>query len=120
MTHHDEDPTTPPPDTVGARPRTEVETTLRELEAEAAAPHRQTQISRGALAGYIWALGSAQTTPVTGSHCSVAPNDAELAAELAAAEDQLADPVRRDIPREYVQGVCDALAWVTGRSDEKA
>ncbi|CAM5672185.1 hypothetical protein GCM10010329_42820 [Streptomyces spiroverticillatus] len=126
MTLHEEDPatppegsTTPPADAVGARPRTEVEAALRDLEAEAAAPHRQTQISRGALAGYIWVLGSAQTTPVTGDQSSAAPNDEQITAELTSAERQLTDPVRRDIPREYVQGVWDALAWVTGRSDKK-
>ncbi|MFJ2743843.1 hypothetical protein ACIO3O_29810 [Streptomyces sp. NPDC087440] len=127
MTLHDEDPVTPPEDSatppsdaVGARPRTELEAALRELEAEAAAPHRQTQISRGALAGYIWALGGAQITPVTGDQSSAAPDDDRLNAELAAADEQLRDPIRRDIPREYVQGVWDALAWVTGRTDKKA
>ncbi|MCX5202838.1 hypothetical protein OG897_15435 [Streptomyces sp. NBC_00237] len=120
MTLHDADQGTPPPDAVGVRPRTEVEAALHALEAEAAAPHRQTQIGRGALAGYVWALGSAQTTPVTGDPSSAAPDGDQITAELAAAENQLADPVRRDIPREYVQGVWDALAWVSGRSDERA
>ncbi|MEU8893078.1 hypothetical protein [Streptomyces sp. NPDC048442] len=110
----------PPPDSVGARSRAEAEAVLHELEAATAAPDRQTQISRGALAGYVWALGSGDTTPVTGSRSSVAPSPAQLEAELDAAEEQLSNPVRRDIPREYVQGVRDALSWVCGRSDRKA
>ncbi|MFJ6695234.1 hypothetical protein ACIQM4_04065 [Streptomyces sp. NPDC091272] len=109
-----------PPDPVGARTQTEVEAALSELEAASAAPDRQTQISRGALAGYVWSLGGGDTTPVTGSRSSVAPNTEQLEAELDATEQQLHDPVRRDIPREYVQGVWDALAWVCGRTDKKA
>lgn len=120
MTLHDEEAGTPPSDAIGARTVSEVEAALQELEAASAAPDRQTQISRGALAGYVWALGSGDTTPVTGTVSSVAPNTEQLEAELDATEKQLHDPVRRDVPREYVQGVCDALSWVCGRSDKKA
>ncbi|QIQ00996.1 hypothetical protein [Streptomyces liangshanensis] len=104
---------------VGTRPRSQVEEAFRALEAVAAAPSGQTQLSRGAMTGYLWALGRGDVAPVTGAAGQGAPDLSALTAEADAATVQLEDATRRTIPRDYIQGVHAALAWVCGHSDER-
>jgi hypothetical protein len=106
-------------DLVGGRPRADVERAYGALEAAAAAPQTQTQFSRGALSGYVWALGHATAAPVTGADSHGAPDMLLLTAEVDAALVQLSDQSLRTVPRDYVHGVHDALAWVCGYSDEQ-
>ncbi|MDJ0346249.1 hypothetical protein QMK19_19280 [Streptomyces sp. H10-C2] len=103
---------------MGTRRRADVEEAHRELEAVAAGPAQQTQLSRGALTGYLWALGRGDPAPVTGATCDGVPDIAMLTAEADAAVVQLADFTQRTVPRDYVQGVHDALAWVCGHNDQ--
>ncbi|MYV55251.1 hypothetical protein [Streptomyces sp. SID3212] len=104
---------------VGTRPRTEVEEAFRELEAVAAAPTGQTQLSRGAMTGYLWALGRGDAAPVTGATDQGTPDLSVLTAEADAATVQLEDATQRTIPRDYIQGVHAALAWICGHSDRR-
>lgn len=106
-------------DLVGVRPQVDVERAHDALEAVAAAPQTQTQFSRGALTGYVWALGRGTSAPVTGSHRHGTPNLGQLTGEIDASVMQLADQALRTVPRDYVQGVHDALAWVCGYSDDQ-
>ncbi|MCM2423441.1 MULTISPECIES: hypothetical protein [unclassified Streptomyces] len=103
--------------TIGTRSLAEVEDAYHALEAVGAGPAQQTQLSRGALTGYLWALGRGDPAPVTGASCEGAPDLPLLTAEADAAVVQLADATQRTIPRDYIQGVHDALAWVCGHSD---
>ncbi|MHA6758612.1 hypothetical protein [Streptacidiphilus sp. PAMC 29251] len=106
-------------DLVGARPRAEVERAEAALEAAAAAPQRQTALSRGALAGYLWALGRGTVAPVTGDVHDEPPDLLDLTAEIDASEVSLAQQAHRTVPRDYVRGVHDALSWVCAHSDEQ-
>jgi hypothetical protein len=106
-------------DLVGSRARADVEREFRTLEAAAAAPQTQTQFSRGALSGYVWALGRAAAAPVTGADSGGTPDLQLLSAEVDATLVQLADQSPRMVPRDYMTGVHDALAWVCGYSDEQ-
>jgi hypothetical protein len=101
------------------RPRVDVERAHDALQAVAAAPQTQTQFSRGALTGYLWVLGRATSAPVTGSHGHGAPSLGQLTGEIDASVVQLVDQAQRTVPRDYVQGVHDALAWVCGYSDDQ-
>jgi hypothetical protein len=105
-------------DLVGGRPRADVEQAYGVLEGAAAAPQSQTQFSRGALTGYVWALGRATAAPVTGADSHGAPDLLLLTSEVDAALVQLADQSLRTVPRDYIRGVHDALAWVCGYSDD--
>ncbi len=89
------------------------------LEAEAAGPDRQTQYARGALAGYLWALGRGEPAPITAQSSDGAPAMEVLMAEADAATVQIQDSTQRTVPRDYLQGVHDALAWVCGHTDDK-
>ncbi|MFF4648583.1 hypothetical protein [Streptomyces sp. NPDC001380] len=71
------------------------------------------------MAAYLWALGLGAPAPVTGARGDGAPGAEALAAELDAAASQLEDPAHRSVPRDYVRGVHDALAWVCGRSERR-
>ncbi|MGW7195655.1 hypothetical protein [Streptomyces chryseus] len=104
---------------VGARGSAQVEQAFRWLEARAAGPHQQTQYARGALAGYLWALGRGEPSPITAQATDGAPGLVALTAEADAATVQLQDSTQRTVPRDYNQGVHDALAWVCGRTDDK-
>ncbi|MFC1413519.1 hypothetical protein ACEZCY_29765 [Streptacidiphilus sp. N1-12] len=103
---------------IGARRRSEVEREHRDLDAVGAAPHRQTQFVRGALTGYVWALGHADAAPITGLREKGVPSTQGITAEVDATLVQLASQPLRTVPRDYVQGVHDALAWVCGFQDE--
>lgn len=105
--------------TVGVREAAEVERAFAELESGAAAPNRQTQLSRGALAGYSWALGRGDGAPVTGARTEGVPDHGMLTAEVDAANVALEHQVERTVPRDYSQGVHDALAWVCGHTDSR-
>lgn len=104
---------------VGVRKAAEVERAFTELEAGAGAPNRQTQWSRGALAGYLWALGRGDGGPVTGVRTEGRPRNDVLTAEVDAANVALENQVERTVPRDYSQGVHDALAWVCGHTDSR-
>jgi hypothetical protein len=91
----------------------------RALEAAAANPARQTQISRGALTGYLWALGRGDVAPVTGAVSDGAPDLAMLTAEADATVVQLENATQRTVPRDYIHGVHAALAWVCGYSEQR-
>ena len=106
-------------DRVGARPRAEVEQAQSALEAAAAAPQRQTALSRGALAGYLWALGRSWTAPVTGAVHAEPPDLLDITAEIDASVVQLVQQSQRTAPRDYVRGVHDALSWVCAHTDER-
>ncbi|WP_084717820.1 hypothetical protein [Streptacidiphilus carbonis] len=107
-------------DLIGTRDRTDVEHAFEELEADAAAPQRQTQYSRGALAGYLWALGRGTMAPVTGARPDYAvPDLVHLTAEVDASVAQLDDRIHRMAPRDYLQGVHDALAWLCGLREDR-
>jgi hypothetical protein len=106
-------------DLVGVRRQVDVERAHDALQAVAAAPQTQTQLSRGALTGYVWALGRASAAPVTGSHGHGTPSLGQIMGEIDASVMQLAEQTRRTVPRDYVQGVHDALAWVCGYSDDQ-
>lgn len=121
----------PPVAVVGARLRTDVDEAHRDLE-RAAAPYRlQTQYARGVLAVYVWALGATATSPVTGTGagrgaaatasppCGDPPSLALLTAEMDAAVAQLAQPTRRTVPRDYLRGIHDALAWLCARTERR-
>ncbi|MGA5420231.1 hypothetical protein [Streptomyces lavendulocolor] len=103
---------------VGVRPLGDVERAFRRLEAEAAGPDQQTQLSRGALAGYLWALGRGGPAPVTAQPVDEAPSLEDLTVEVDAATAQMEDSTQRTVPRDYVHGVRDALAWVCGHTDQ--
>lgn len=103
----------------GVRGVAEVGQAFRELEEVAAGPSQQTQFTRGAMAGYMWALGLGSSAPVTGARIAGAPDLAELTAEVDAAMVQLEDQAMRTVPRDYTQGVHDALAWVCGHTDSR-
>ncbi|MEU9984562.1 hypothetical protein [Streptomyces sp. NPDC050856] len=96
----------------------EAEEAFRRLEAEAAGPDQQTQFSRGALAGYLWALGRGGPAPITAQPLDEAPTLSHLSAEVDAATAQMEDSTQRTVPRDYIHGVRDALAWVCGHSDQ--
>lgn len=104
---------------VGVRPRTDVEEAHRALEGVAAGTHQQTQLTRGALTGYLWALGRGDVAPVTGAGCEGAPDLSLLTAEADAAAVRLEDAAQRTVPRDYIEGVYEALAWVCGHSDRR-
>jgi hypothetical protein len=115
------DPSAPAraPDHIGTRPRIDVEHAFGDLEAAAAAPQRQTQYSRGALAAYLWALGRGTTAPVTGARPDYdIPDLPHITAEVDASVAQLDDRLHRMAPRDYLQGAHDALSWLCGLSDE--
>ncbi|MGK5630361.1 hypothetical protein [Streptomyces sp. URMC 123] len=104
---------------VGTRSRSEVERARHALEVRSAAPDRQTQVSRGALTGYLWALGRAEAAPVTGAAVAGTPDLRTLTAEVDAAAVQLEDQTQRTVPRDYTRGVHDALAWICGHRDDR-
>jgi hypothetical protein len=104
---------------VGARPRAEVELAHATLDALASAPQRQTALNRGALAGYLWALGRTRTAPVTGAVHIEPPDLLDVTAEIDASGVQMAQQAQRTAPRDYVRGVHDALSWVCAHSDEQ-
>ena len=115
------DPSTPvqAADLVGTRSRTDVENAFAGLEAAAAAPQRQTQYSRGALAAYLWALGRGSRAPVTGARPdSDFPDLPHITAEIDASVAQLDDRLHRMVPRDYLQGAHDALAWLCGLRED--
>jgi hypothetical protein len=68
MTGREVPPTAAGP--AGARPRAEVERVHRARYAAAAEPQRQTKVTRGALSGYLWALGQSTRSPITGPDAS--------------------------------------------------
>ena len=106
-------------DFIGTRPRTDVEHAFDGLEAAAAAPQRQTQYSRGALAAYLWALGRGTSAPITGARPDFdIPDLAHITAEVDASVAQLDDRLHRMAPRDYLQGAHDALAWLCGLTEE--
>ena len=108
-------------DLVGTRSRTDVENAFADLEAAAAAPQRQTQYSRGALAAYLWALGRGSSAPVTGARPdpgSDFPDLPRITAEIDASVAQLDDRLHRMAPRDYLQGAHDALAWLCGLRED--
>ncbi|MET9534749.1 MULTISPECIES: hypothetical protein [unclassified Streptomyces] len=100
---------------VGTRYRAEVEAAYRKVEATAA-PDAQTQLSRGVLTGYLWALGRADAAPATGI-TGGAPDLGRLTAEVDAVTVQLEDAVQRGVPDDYARGLYDALSWICGQSD---
>jgi len=106
---------------VGVRQRAEVQQAYERLEAAAAGPQQQTQYARGAMAGYVWAMGrTGATAPVTGERCAEQPSDKVIESEREAADAQLANQVLRTTPRDYLQGVHEALAWICGVRDNEA
>ncbi|MCP3820145.1 hypothetical protein NLX86_19190 [Streptomyces sp. A3M-1-3] len=105
--------------TVGTRLRAEVEEAHSALDAAAAGPDRQTQLSRGVLTGYLWALGRGEDAPITGARIEGPPDIPQLTAEVDAATVQLEDTTQRTVPRDFIRGVHDALAWVCGHSDDR-
>ena len=104
---------------VGVRPRAEVEEAHRALAGVAAGTTQQTQLSRGALTGYLWALGRGEAAPVTGAVSAGAPGLPMLTAEVDAAVAQMKDATQRTVPRDYIHGVHDALAWICGHTEER-
>ncbi|GAB3658663.1 hypothetical protein [Streptomyces sparsus] len=104
---------------VGIRGVAEAEDAFRRLEKTAAGPDRQTQYSRGALAAYLWALGRGDAAPVTAYTVAGAPSMETLTAEADAAAVQMEDSTQRSVPREYLHGVHDALAWVCGHTETR-
>ncbi|MFF4528689.1 hypothetical protein ACFY1P_05390 [Streptomyces sp. NPDC001407] len=104
---------------VGTRPREQVESACERLHATAAGPDRQTQFSRGALAGYLWALGRGDAAPITGASSDGTPGMGPLTAEVDAVLVQMEDCAQRTVPRDYLYGVHSALAWICGQSDDR-
>jgi hypothetical protein len=104
---------------VGVRPQADVDLAHHALNAVALSPQTQTQYSNGALTGYLWALGRGTAAPVTGSGIPGAPTLAGLTEEVDASMAQLADQTQRTVPRDFLQGVHDALAWVCGYNDDR-
>ncbi|WP_336319829.1 hypothetical protein [Streptomyces lavendofoliae] len=104
---------------VGMRSHDDAEEAHRRLEAEAAGPDQQTQYTRGALTGYLWALGRGAPAPITGQATDGPPSLQALSAEVAAATVQMGDSTQRTVPRDYIHGVRDALAWVCGQSETR-
>lgn len=104
---------------VGVRDSAQVEQAFQRLEAGAAGPDQQTQYARGALAGYLWALGRGEPAPITAQESDGAPGLEVMTAETDAAIVQMEDSTQRTVPRDYLHGVHDALAWVCGHTDNK-
>lgn len=104
---------------MGTRPREQVATAFERLHAATAGPDRQTQFSRGALAGYLWALGRGDAAPITGASCDGTPGMGLLTAEVDAVLVQMEDCAQRTVPRDYLYGVHGALAWVCGQSNDR-
>ncbi|MEU9798533.1 hypothetical protein [Streptomyces sp. NPDC051000] len=105
-------------DRIGTRPRAEVKRRHDALEADSLGPHGGTQLSKGALTGYQWALGRGDGAPVTGAVAESTPDLDLLTAEVDAATVQLEAGPQQTLPRDYTQGVHDALAWVCGHTDD--
>lgn len=101
---------------VGARPRAEVEQAYRALADVAAGTAQQTQLSRGSLTAYLWALGRGETAPITGAVSTGTPDLPLLTAETDAATVQLEDATQRTVPRDYIHGVHEALSWICGHT----
>ncbi|MDK1474456.1 hypothetical protein QNO07_13675 [Streptomyces sp. 549] len=104
---------------VGVRDRNQAEEAFRRLETASAGPDRQTQYTRGAMAGLLWALGRGDPSPVTAWTTEGEPTMETLTAEADAATVQMEDATQRNIPRDYLRGVSDALAWVCGHTDNR-
>ncbi|WP_344469692.1 hypothetical protein [Kitasatospora kazusensis] len=76
---------------------------------------------RGAVDGYLWALGlrgrpPVSGAPVTGREC---PSGAQIASEEHAARLQCGMEGLCSRVRDYACGVRDALAWIRGVSDAR-
>ncbi|WP_138900171.1 hypothetical protein [Streptomyces albidochromogenes] len=104
---------------IGVRASAEVEQAFQCLDAVAAGPDQQTQYARGALAGYLWALGRGEHAPITAQATDVTPGLDVLTAETDAAIAQIEDSTQRTVPRDYIHGVHDALAWICGHTGNK-
>ncbi len=104
---------------VGTRSREQVESALARLEYIGDTPFEPSRFQRGALDGYLWALGRRALAPVTASVASGpdGPCPAQLGAEQQAAQVRQLDPRAEEEDRDYARGVHDALAWACGRSD---
>ncbi|WP_434587335.1 hypothetical protein [Streptomyces sp. A5-4] len=113
------DPLSTTPAKVGVRNPDQVEQAFQHLEAGAAGPNQQTQYARGALAGYLWALGRGEPAPITARPTGGAPGLEAMTAETEAATLQMEDSTQRTVPRDYIHGAHDALAWVCGQTDIK-
>jgi hypothetical protein len=70
---------------------------------------------QGVLAAYTWALGTADTAPVTGRNSHGIPDAAALRAEDDAADHEL----RYGARRAYANGVQHAVMWVRGETDDQ-
>lgn len=103
---------------IGTRSRTEVEKAHEALE-HAAAPQGGGAYRNGALTGYRWALGRADSAPVTGAPGGGTPGLEVMTAEVDAALVQLEDLTRDTAGLAYTQGVQEALAWVCGHRDDR-
>ncbi|MEV6792029.1 hypothetical protein AB0M87_08545 [Streptomyces sp. NPDC051320] len=106
-------------DRVGTRYRSEVEAAYRKSAASAEEPARQTQLARGLLTGYRWALGHSAVAPVTGGATNGPPGLGQLTAEVDAATVQLEGAAQRGVSQDHTQGVYDALAWVCGQLEQR-
>ncbi|MEV8567422.1 hypothetical protein AB0436_17925 [Streptomyces sp. NPDC051322] len=106
-------------DRVGTRYRSEVEAAYRKSAASAEEPARQSQLTRGLLTGYRWALGHSAVAPVTGGTTTGAPDLGLLIAEVDAATVQLEGAEQRGVSHDHIQGVYDALAWVCGQLEQR-
>lgn len=109
---------TPGGGAIGTRSRTDVENAHAALQ-EAAPPLGGDAYRTGALSGYRWALGRADSAPVTGAPGGGTPALDVLTAEVDAALVQLEDLTREPAALAYTQGVQEALAWVCGQRDDR-
>ncbi|QMU77058.1 hypothetical protein GXW83_16445 [Streptacidiphilus sp. PB12-B1b] len=104
---------------IGARSRTEVERSLDSLHGTVGSHQTQTQFYRGMESGLLWALGRAESAPITGARGAREPGMGAITAEVDAATVQLENQTLRTVARDYVQGAHDALVWICGYSNDQ-
>jgi hypothetical protein len=112
-------PTPTHPQLIGARPCSAVEEAYETLRKQTARADPHAQFTQGALEAYLWALGGDTSAPLTGARTVGVPGLERLTSEIDTAVVQLEDVTQQAGPRDFTQGVHDALAWVCGLSDHK-
>ncbi|MGD6757285.1 hypothetical protein [Streptomyces sp. BH105] len=101
---------------VGKRPVAEVAAILDNMEyAVRTRGYELEEWHQGIRAAYTWAIGTADTSPITGRTPQGIPDAANLRVEDDAAEEALRTGPRRT----YANGVQHAVMWVRGLTDDQ-
>ncbi|MFI9255175.1 hypothetical protein [Streptomyces sp. NPDC053069] len=103
-------------ESVGVRQRSEVSSALAALTDGQGA--QSPQFRAGEAVAYEWALGRADSSPVTGRGVPGPPDLALLTAELDAVTVQLEDTGNLPGNTDYLRGLHAGLTWVCGYGTE--